>query len=132
MNKCNESSKEKCGLKVEELWFVDYWVAKPIPRWVRMPLLTYDEMVRVLYKLDQHACLYHENYEFHSHDEMCKEGMGFLWESLRVHRETELDRIVDGYTQRQNLFGDNYQIQVDKFRNGEWSLEEFRQDCYYR
>jgi hypothetical protein len=127
-----EENKEKI---TEDFWCLDYGLSDPLPSWVRMPFLTWNQVVRVLSNLGNKQA---NNRIFNMRSPTFEE---IDWSSVRIHSERELDELVDEggntkneiedcddfvgvCTKRQYLFGSIYQEAAEDIRSG--SLEPSR------
>jgi hypothetical protein len=122
-----EANRERL---VDDYWFLDF-EEKPVPRWVRMSFLTWNQVIRVLSNLQTHQATNRlhnliSNPSFEDVD----------WGSVRICSERELDELVDENgntdtrakdaaafvgvcTKREYLFGAFYQGYADMVRSGE-------------
>ena len=120
--------------EVEDLWMLDYF-HKTDCRWVRVPGLTWNQVIRCLNDLSN------QKSQNHFKNVMSETFEDIDWSGVRIHSERELDVMVDkdgeeelwnpedeNYkflplcTKRTSLFGDNYQNTIALYRKG----EEFR------
>ena len=121
--------KNKNDLAIEDLWFVDYKVVKPAPRWVRAPFMTQDEVSNSIGTIIFYNKMYN-NLSEKLTDEKIFQKYPFIevTREIRVQSEKYLDEVIDGLTLRERVFGRHYQFAVDGVKSGEWTLTELRED----
>jgi hypothetical protein len=103
-----------------EYFFLDFKEKQPETNWIRMPFLTWNQVMQVLN--------FRNAYDAHLRRQSKKESLadfkGCEWVNIRIQRETDLDVITDFRTLRQELFGTLYQATADLVRSGELKVSD--------
>jgi len=84
--------------RLEDAWMLDYHHVNDC-RWVRMPFLTWNQVIRILDNMGRGRLI-------HRLDNMLnKEGFEDVdWSSVRIHSERELDEMVDENGRLEDLY----------------------------